>query len=505
MVALIVGLSALALVICFIMLTNTGDRFKYIINASAPTITAALKLGQAAEAADANAADYQLVSRVTVTSPDYDINSLDQPALQASAWDNFLKQRQQISDLLFQARSNINYPGEADVINLLSTRFLDYVAQVNLMRYELDQGRKEAALAAYKSAHDILVGNLGNVIQDEKGRSPEEILKLNGWGELKANGDCLVTSQYSGIEANIQKLAVINRCQLEKVRNETRDAVDRNIQGGGLVCLALVAALVILCFRSAIITHRVINPGYFLALIGAVAITIPVILSFVQAKKDYQAIAEDNFQNIQASDQFRQYAAGAHADESRLLLSPEGSGWDSANPALTVEVRRAFKVDTLVEDFNKKKALMNQELDKAWKKLNYREETAYLCQVSPKPNTAGTTGNCSNTSFALVNYLEIDRQIREAFKNNLLAKAIQLETGPSTTSFNSFDKAMAQVSQLNETGFSKTACSAIGQTSLGQPCNEFGYVPLLRIGIWIIFPLIALATLGGFALVRNEF
>jgi hypothetical protein len=490
-------LTLIGLLICFVILASLNNDFNEIINNSAPSIVAAQKLGQAIEDADAEAMNYQLYFRIDLTSPDYDAKIYGKTGLRGQSWNNFLRRRQEIYDLLYQARANITYPGEADAISIITNRFFDYQAAIEVMKYELDQGHREVALAVYKSAHDLLVGNLNNVSLDDKGRTPEQLLKLGGWQKLDPN------QRYLGIEANIEKLSQINRSALDKAAHNVTGSIDFYTLLVVFMCLLLVSGLGFLCLRHMLVTHRLLNPGYVLALVGTVGLSAYLITSLVSASKDYTNVSTSSFISIEAAARIRALGYDANADESRLLLSPESPGLDSSNPALTTEVRKAFRSDTLTDDFVKKQALIKDQLAIAWGNVTYSGERLALCQTSQ--TVKGLTGCASNSTFYLDNYLKLDQDIRTSFSKNLLAEAIKVNTGTSNDTFSHFDSAIGDLSKVNEAEFDRSACQATGRTHFGGNCTSAGYIPILQYGCLIAFPLIMLMTIGGLWYIRSEF
>ncbi len=508
LVLVCVILSAAALAVSFFVLSSVKNNFNDIITNSAPSITAAQRLGQSIQQADVSVADYQLTSRIDVTNPDYNASVYGDKGLRATVWDNFLQRRQDVSNLIYAAQKNITYAGEADAIAVINNRFLDYVARVNVMKYELDRGNREEALAAYKSAHDLLVGNLNNVNLSAEGRTPEEQSKLNNWPDLTVNPnsqlvasqDCQIGAKPLGIEANIQKLTAINNCQLKKASDAALASVSTYTLLVIALTVLLVLGLALLSFRYAVTTHRVINPGYALALIAALIVAIFLSLNLLQSKTDYNTVAVDSFISIDAASKIRQLAADANADESRLLLSPETPGLDSTSAALTADIRKAFQANTLNDNFQKKRDLLQKQIQIAWNNVTYRQEVDFLCQVAQ----SGT--RCpANSKFALNDYSQLDTQIRDAFSKNLLAQAIKIDIGDSNAAFTRFDNAIIGLSKVNETEFDNTACRVMGVTQFGASCNNQGYVKLWEVGVWIVFPLIALATVGGYWFARRQF
>jgi hypothetical protein len=509
-VILIVILAVATMIASFFVFSNIRSNFQGVVTDSAPSIIAAQDLGKAIQDADASAANYQLASRVDLTSPDYDSQKLKIYGLEGlrnKSWQTFEARVQQVNNALFQARKNITYPGEADAIAVVSERFLEYVARINIMRYELDQGHREAALSAYKSAHDLLVGNLGNAKLDDKGRSDEELSKLNGWTDLKPAANCTVTRPLLGIEGNLQKLSVINKCQLEQARQAASTTLTFHTALVTALAALLLLALAFLAFRYASITHRIINPGFGLALVGSAVLLVVLFQSLNKAGDDYGTVAQDSFASIESAARVAQYAYDANADESRLLLSPESNALDSTNLALTSEVRRAFSTATLTENFDKKRDQIQNELKNAWANVTYTsEERKALCQITQNTSAVATTGGAcpAGSNFNFDEFLKFDKDIRDNFKSGLLAPAISINTAKSDDTFSKFDAALTELSNVNARHFDQTACNAIGKTEFGANCTETGYVPFLQNGVLVFFPLIALAAIGGYWYIRRE-
>ena len=491
-------------------LSSTQANFQTVVNNSAPSLVAAQLLGQAVQDADAKAADYQLFSRL---SPDLQKSeqkgfgtngSQSAKDLHDEDWKIILSRRREVSDQLFRVRANINYPGEAQAIEQLTSKFLDYFGNLFIMKYELDLGHREAALRAYKAAYDVLVGNLNNVSLDGKGRSPEEQAKLNNWGG--ANFD--ITKPYLGIEANLHKLSEIDLRQLK----QANDTATQTLVWYTIMVIVLVAgvvsSLLVLGLRYAFITHRLINPGYLLAMLGSLGLAFSLISGFLQVRQDYQTVSADSFLSIQAVATIRQVANDGNADESRFLLSPDKSGLDLNSPDLTPAVKAAFNDANLTESFRLKQAVVDSELKKAWANITYPGEKEALCEMTIVPagvSNSATKTACPNQSFALLEYRNLDEPIRANFRNGQLTEAVKIDTGVSNDYFGKFDAALIKLSKINEIEFDKSACSAIGQTRFGGKCAGSGYLPGSQWYIWLGLPLLALLTLDGFWRSRRNF
>jgi hypothetical protein len=344
------------------------------------------------------------------------------------------------------------------------------------------------------------VGNLGNANLDTGGRSPEEQAKLAGWPNFDTS------RAYLGIEANIHRLFAINNSYFEKARDKAINSVNFLILVSVVLFLLIIVVLGFLNVRTVLVLHRVINPGYLLALLLAVGAAITLIIGLNQTRQAYQTIARDSFISIEAVANIRQLAADANADESRLLLSPDATGMNSTSTALSPDVRLAFRSDILTENFNKKQSQIKDQLKTAWNNITYTGELAALCKITAPTDSSRT---CTNPNYALDDYLKLDSSIRSAFKQNQLGEAIKIDTGTSNQVFDKWDSALLELQKVNETEFNRSACGSLGVLKYTVGCQRLGFdfssVPFLQLGIWIIFPLIALGIAGGFLLTYREF
>jgi hypothetical protein len=519
-------LAMLALGVTFWVLGNVYQDFYTIASNSAPSVKIAQDLGQAVQNADTAAANYQLYARINVTRSDYDPkvyggcqhdNSGNATTgLSECAWQDFLSSRQQVYDLIYQARINITYPGEADAVNAITNRFLDYTGLVTTMKTELDQGHSEAALAIYKSAEDILTGNLGGIPLDAQGHSPEEQLKLKGWQGFDP------TKLYLGIAANVHKLGAINQTYLDKAFAEAQSNITVYLRVVVVVYLLLIICLALLCFRHAQITHRVLNLGYSLALVGALLVSYFLLNALITTNNAYRNLQTD-FTTINAIAQAQLLLADGNADESRVLLNPSGLALDTTNTLLNASVLQRFDSGNLKQDFLTKQKLITNTFNNLWISVNSLSSitttditeaaaAGYLCKITPEPS-ANTCPN--NSDFALSNYLRIDSDIRQALDIGLLAKAISIDIGyqppdGSDYYFNIIDQTLNQLSNLNSAAFDKISCEALGPTNanLGHTCittNIGSSIPFLQISIWVVLPFVALSAFSGFWFIRRQF
>ncbi len=510
--ALIVALTAIALLVSFWVLSNLQNDFRRVITKLTPSIVAGQQLGQALEDMDSRAADYQLTSRIDVTNPDFQAAVYNQPnqiGLRETAWNDLENRRRIVDNQLSIARTKAVSGDstelkneELDALNRIANRFYEYYAKINLMRYELDQGHKETALANYKAAEDILVGNLGLSPRDVNGNSKEKVLKDNGWSPTTFS--CVTNCQtaelnkavplsfevslpYDGLAANVHKLAEINRTRLDHTSGQLSPILV-------WVTAVLVALMtIVISAYYAFITHRVLNLGFALAMVAGLALAITLITSLNSATRDYNNFKTDFVegpQGIVQTSTIQQISADANADLSRLLLSPDSPGLDSTQPALTTDVKRAFSRDTLLSAYENKRKLVQKLLDDFSNSEASRNWSAFTA--------AG-------------------QKIQDAFRQRLLATAILIDISPNPANaqldsarlhYNQFTAGVSNNGVSKQTAFDLSACNSIGQREFSQTtCNSpgGGYLNLLQLVVWIVFPLVALLVAGGIVLTSRLF
>jgi hypothetical protein len=504
-------LALIAMIVSYFVLENAQNNFNQIVVKITPSIDAAQRLGQSLEEMDARAADYQLTSRVDVTSPDLNANIYGITGTRQLALSELDERRRRVDNALALARSNATLPGEAEAVNVISNRFYDYFAAISLMRYELDQGRKEAALANYKAAQDILVGNLGNPERDARGNSREKALKDNNWRDLdftcvencspatlnkpvRITFDSNPQSSYQGLAANIRKLSEINRKKLDEISNfGTLETALVTITVGLVLIVIAIGAV-----YYALITHRVLNIGFGLALLAGIITGLLLITNLSSASRDFNDFSKKYIPAVISTSAVQQLSAGASADISRLLLSPDSPGLDSTSPALTRDVKKAFSRDTLVTAYDVKKAQVEQEMGRLSNLIGLENNdrqirtnfcAAFAAQNICPPNSAEPAWNTFNQQVT---------RVRDSFDKRLLADSININLTGARDPYNRFADSVGKIATEYKTRFDQSSCRSIGQSEFGNQCGgDFGYLNMLQILVLAVFPLLAILVLGG--------
>ncbi len=452
--ALVIILAGIALIFSFFALSSTTSNFRQVVNRLGPSIDASQQLGQALQEMDARAADYQLTSRIDVTSPDFQSQVYGLDGLRAQAWNELQARRVVVDNKLNLLRSKVdpNSKTETDAINIISNRFYDYYAQLNLMKYELDLGRKEAALANYKAAHDILAGSEANY----------------------------------GIAANIKKLSDSNLDRL----NKTDGPINPLLM---LVIAGLVVLMVgVIAVYYAYVTHRLLNFGFALAVVVGLAAAVLLVAALNAANNDYRKIRDNDVRSIVQTSTIQQLSADAGADLSRLLLSPDSPGLDSTNPVLTSDVKAAFARDSLIKSYNDKRTRLETELRlsqgadtaAAWTNFTARADTI-LKKYDGKLLADAILINIGSQTL-----LDSINTSQQRSNDNKLVSARKAYTD--------FSDSINRIASNSKQRFDKGACDAVGDSEFGQGCaGSNGYLNMLQIVVWVAFPLVALLIAAG--------
>jgi hypothetical protein len=512
-------LATVSLVACFIILNLISGNFREVATKIAPSIVAAQTMGQTIEEMDAYAADYQLTSRIDVTSPDLNQAVYGATGFRNLSWQEYQTRLRAFDNALLTARNKAQYEGEAEAINRIVNRFYDYTARIELMKYELDRGRKEVALANYKEAQDILVGNLGNAERDANGNSAEKLLKDRNWtaSDFVCAVNCATGSQgtskrisfdakanYEGISANIHKLSEINQERLSRLGSV--NFLESIVVAVAAITITLMVIVVSVYY--ALLTKRILNFGFLLAGITAIAFSYILIANLDTNIKDYQSFSEQYVPGVRLSTAILQLGAGANADLSRLLLSPDSPGLDSTNAALTSEVKQSFSANNLKNAYEVKKQQVEKELANLWRLANTSAERNALCEV-----ITTTSARCSGNTFNWTLFSENAATIISNYDRKLLAAAIAVQINPKAATdnpsarepYNNFSSAVSAFAQDNRQNLDARECRAIGTTEFGSRCGESGYLNWLQILIWVAYPLIVLMFAGGVFIASRQF
>lgn len=507
-------LAVLAMTAAYYAMGKTADNFQRVIIQSSPSIIAANQLGQALNQLDTDAADVLITS-----SPAYATQFRNQ---QSAANADFATARQLLDDNLLKAYANVTFDGEEPTIKAIASELHDYLAQIEIMRYELSQGRREEALAAYKKAHDLVIGNPTHAALPQ-GRTAEELLKQNDWSGLNTR------QTYQGIEANVAKLFKINQNALDSARSNVKADTQLSLILVVIAGILLVGALAGLVLRYAIVTHRFVNLGYVAALIAATTMLILLIIALSHASDDFETVSYTSFFSVNSASRAKQALRDFNGDESRLLLSPAYLGLDQNSPVLTPEVKQAFSFDLMQQNFQYKKNQVLSRVADAWSNVTYDGERRALCQVAditrfnpiyPLQNARCGAADGLKTSsngqpdFALTTYFGLHDNLISLVQQGKVSDAIAISYGPSNGAAARALNGLEQLALVNEAYFNEASCATIGrghfengQFMAGDCAGHAfgGYLNLLQGLSPFIFTALAISIIGGAWLSRELF
>jgi hypothetical protein len=239
-----------------------------------------------------------------------------------------------------------------------------------------------------------------------------------------------------------------------------------------LLLLGVLVAAQVYLFRH---THRVINPGYAIATVIALACMIVTLFTFNVGESQLAMAKQQSFDSINALWSVRATAFIMNADESLYLL-------DAHDPQTLAAVENDFT--------QHQQQIVNidpqQALDDAQKGAPFR---GYLGDKLSRLTYAGEGAAVREAIQTFANYIAIDKQVRQllAAGNVHQAQALVLgfNPGQAALAFTQFDSAMWNAIDINQFQFDQQIANA---------SSSLGPVPFV-----LAFALIALivATIVG--------
>ena len=231
---------------------------------------------------------------------------------------------------------------------------------------------------------------------------------------------------------------------------------------------ALGAFLVVVQLDLARRTRRLVNPPLLGATILLAAFGVYLIFVFVGAGEQLRAAKQDSFDSIHALWKARAVAYDANAEESLYLLERD---------ALQVRHQEAFfgRSDQLLSGLPGAQAVAEAAAGR------YKNIKGFIGAELNNITYPGEREAALDLLRTFVDYIEIDRKIRDLERTGRHAEAFALcvgtAPGQSDWAFARFDKALLKVLDINERFFATQVASAF---------SYLGWIP------WAL-PIVALA------------
>src|SRR5262249_52294545 len=190
---------------------------------------------------------------------------------------------------LYKAVRNVTYPGERTALDRITAGFQEYSAAIAVMRHEYELAASKTdpndpnlrrAYTAYLSASEVLHTRITRSPQADPNGSPVI--------DEASIPDCTIGTQVipaalwpqGSLRQNIDCFNFVNKSYLDRAYESTTGYLGLSLALVSVSSLAICALLLFATWRMATITHRLINLGLTLALLGGLAQSIAVASRF---------------------------------------------------------------------------------------------------------------------------------------------------------------------------------------------------------------------------------
>jgi hypothetical protein len=355
-------------------------------------------------------------------------------ALKDSAPTIFRKRRSEAARLLVSAAKNITYPGEVPPV---------WTMVNSLARYEEHAGRAELLC------------------------DPRNVQSLDE--RQKAQNNAKILAEHQAADEIMRTKLLPATVELVRVNQKALDdayAADKKwalaawlvvlLTGGGL--LAAIVGLQFLLFKR---MRRVLNPPLLIAAALTAGGCLWALAVLWQSSADIKVAKEDAFDSIKVLEAARAVAYDANGDESRYLLVAFRGGTQDQVQACDKSFRD--------------KAAMIAAYPSPWNVAQLRDESKSTGKA-PAALKGYLADELNNITFdheldaaveslqTFVEYLKIDRQIRDLALRNKQKEALELcvgtDAGQSDWAFSQFDKALGRTIKINLDQFDKSLYGA---------------------------------------------
>jgi hypothetical protein len=304
---------------------------------SIPSVDAAQTIASTLEDANARAANYLLPSSLTASAPcvlattGLSIGTLTTHECDSRDIDADLAL---VNSELYSASATHStaYRGERTAIEQTQLGLEEYVADIDLMRYEFAQATNntlpsdphmQQAYNAYKAATSVLYQQ---VVPPSAGYTLDaESVPLNLLPVCILNGQTFSPQQWTGggIEQNVGCLSFIGKTHLDQAYQDTVKFVGISL---GLIFGSCIYSCILLFWATwsmSATTHRLINPGLTLALLIALVFTGIALSDFnvMYGQRGDFAVIKNDYSLVYTVANVQRYSTAAQAAQERWLLA----------------------------------------------------------------------------------------------------------------------------------------------------------------------------------------
>ncbi len=474
-------LGLLTFLLCLILALTLAQAFQQantdletVASGSVPSVDAAQSMAQFMEDIDAKAADYLATAALPVLEPCSVVGyqaSVGNLRVHECDDRNITAEITQANQQLYLAAHNVTNPGERTAIERIMAGFEEYIGDIAIMRSEYSQAANVTdpqdphmlkARTAYQQANSVLSTHINQLPLSRSNGAP--IFSEPNVPACMINGQLIDPQAWalSSIHNNLDCLSGINKLHLD----DAYSSASSNMLGNQL--LAILGSIILwlllgyTLLRMTLITHRLVNLGLLLALIGSMVLGIGVISHFAQLNGrhgDFGQMVKDDYDSIYYAALLKRYSTAANADESRWLISLEYNDQLDANHWSQDWLSNTRQVNLLIANARNNQT-WNEELQPLADMQKYWQQ-----------------------------YFTIDGTIRSTATNTADPKHIlnaeALSTGSSNSAFGKFSDAVDALSQANRMHYNLTFQDASG------------YLSFFTLACAIAFPLLGLCAAWG--------
>ena len=482
-------LALLSLLLCLILALTLMQAFQeanndltIVANGSIPSINASQSMAQYMEDIDAKSADYLATAPLRTLAPcsvvgyassvgNLSVHDCDDRTITAEI--TLANQE------LYLAAHNVTYPGERTAIDRIMAGFEEYIGDIAIMRSEYKQAADVTnpqdphmlnARHAYQQANSVLNQHIDQPPLSNPDGTPR--LAETSLPSCQENGRTLAPQTWalSSVHTNLDCLSGINKAHLDAAYNQATSQMGNNLFLATVGDIVLWLLLGFTMLRMTLITHRLVNLGLTLALLGSLILGIGVISHFAQVSGrhgDFSQMVNDDYNSVYYAALLQRYGTDANADESRWLMA--------------LEYHDQSDADRWAQDWQENASQVRTLIASAQKNQTWQEEIQPLAAMQ--------------TNWQ--QYASLDGQIRTTATNlsdpQRILHAETISTGSSNKTFGKFTDAVDALSQANRMHFNQT----FQETS--------GYLSFFALACVILLPLFGLCVVWGVYLRLKDF
>lgn len=254
-----------------------------------------------------------------------------------------------------------------------------------------------------------------------------------------------------------ERLRAANADALERTYESKHAATRHAMIGTGLLGALMAAVLVALQIYLARRLRRRTNPLLLLATAGVLALTVTTLGMFGSESEHLRSAKKDAFDSVLALSQARALSYDANADESRFLV--DQGRRDLYQRAFFNKSQElvALPNSTGVGDYDQNFASAIAAYDSTNPKLAF---TGLMGREFQNLTFTGERAAAVKALYALQTYQRYDREIRRRVAAGQLKAAVDFNTGykpgNSNWAFDQYDKALVQVTEINQQAFDQS-------------------------------------------------